>query len=126
MRYIVSIALLCSFLVANQLNFETNYLNALKKAKQQNKKVMMIYSAKWCPECEYMKDVVFKEDKVFDYIQKYFIVLSLDIDKDKLPEGFNYVGIPTFFFIDKNAKEIDRIVGGDKADKFLNSLKEIK
>jgi len=126
MRYIVSVILLCSFLMANQLKFETNFDKALEKAKLQNKKVMMIYSAKWCPECEYMKTVVFNESKVFDYIKKYFVILSLDIDKDELPKKFTYKGIPTFFFIDKDKKEIAKIEGGDKADKFLNHLKEIK
>jgi len=86
----------------------------------------MMYSAVWCPECNYMKDVVFKDKKVADYIQKHFIVLTLDIQKDKLPKGFEYIGIPTFFFIDKNAQETNKIIGGDKASKFLKKLKALK
>ncbi len=113
-------------LQAGQLQFGHNFKNALQKAKKQNKEVMMMYSAKWCPECNYMKEVVFKDKKVSKYIQKNFIFLSLDIQNDKLPKGFDYVGIPTFFFIKDNAKLSDKIIGGDRADRFLKKLRAIK
>ena len=110
-------------LFANGLQFEHNFDKALQKAKEQNKEVMMIYSAVWCPECEYMKEVVLKDKEVSSYVQKRYIVLVLDIQKDKLPKEYKYIGIPTFFFIDKNKKEKNKITGGDKATKFLEKLK---
>ena len=125
MRYLLIMSVLSIVLIANELHFEHDFTKALQKAKSQNKEVMMMYSATWCPECNYMKEVVFKNKEVSDYIQTHFIVLSLDIQKDKLPDGFDFIGIPTFFFIDENATEKNRIVGGDKADKFLKSLKEL-
>ena len=70
--------------------------------------------------------VVFENKEVSEYIQKHFIVLSLDVQKDTLPDGFNFPGIPAFFFLDENAKEKNKITGGDKADKFLKSLKALK
>ena len=113
-------------LIASEIQFEHDFDQALQKAKSQNKEVMMMYSATWCPECSYMKEVAFKDRELADYIQKHFIVLSLDIQKDELPDGFDFPGIPAFFFIDENAKEKHKIIGGDKADKFLKSLKELK
>lgn len=112
--------------LANELQLEHNFDKALQKAKNQNKEVMMMYTAVWCPECNYMKDVVFKDKEVVRYIQEHFIVLTLDIQKDTLPEGHSYMGIPTFFFIGKDAKEKNKIVGGDKASKFLETLKALK
>jgi thiol:disulfide interchange protein len=113
-------------LIAGELQFEHDFKTALQQAKTQNKDVMMIYSAAWCPECDYMKEVVFKDREVIEYIQKHFVVLSLDIQKDALPDGFEFPGIPTFFFIDENAHEKNRIVGGDKADRFLKKLKALR
>lgn len=86
----------------------------------------MIYSATWCPECNYMKEVVFKDQKVVDYIEKHFVVLSLNIQKDRLPKGFDYPGIPTFFILDQHGRERGKIIGGSKAGKFLQKLKAIK
>ncbi|RRS30173.1 MAG: hypothetical protein P794_08125 [Epsilonproteobacteria bacterium (ex Lamellibrachia satsuma)] len=126
MRYLIIMITLGIALIAGELHFEHDFHKALQKAKSQNKEVMMMYSATWCPECNYMKEVVFKNKEVADYIQKHFIVLSLDIQKDTLPKGFDYIGIPTFFFIGEDAKEKNKIIGGDKPDKFLKSLKELK
>ena len=110
----------------NELKYEHNFKKAIEKANKQHKEVMMMYSAVYCPECNYMKEVVFKDEKVLKYIQKHYIVLTLDIQKDTLPEGFDYVGIPLFFFLDKNAKEKNKIVGGSKANIFLQKIKALK
>ena len=125
MRYLLILSALSIVLFAGEIQFEHDFNKALQKAKSQHKEVMMMYSATWCPECNYMKEVVFKNKDIIGYIQKHFIVLSLDIQKDKLPDGFDFIGIPTFFFLDENATEKNRIVGGDKADKFLKNLKEL-
>jgi len=126
MKYILLTIILQILLLANEIHYEHNFDKALQKAKSQNREVMMIYTAVWCPECNYMKDVVFKNREVYNYLEKYFIVLSLDVQKDKLPDGFEYMGIPTFFFIDKDAKEQAKIIGGAKADKFLEKLKALQ
>jgi thiol:disulfide interchange protein len=113
-------------LFASELQYEHNFNKAVEKANKQNKEVMMMYSAVWCPECNYMKDIVFKDEKVLDYIQKHYVVLALDIQKDTLPEGFKYIGIPTFFFLNKDAKEKNQIIGGSKVNIFLQKLKALK
>ena len=126
MKKLILILIFSILVQAAQLHYEHNFKEALIKAQQQNKKVMMIYSAVWCPECNYMKDVVFKDKKVKSYLQKNFIILSLDIQKDKLPTGYKYIGIPTFFFLRDDATLIKTIEGGSKADKFLTKLKAVK
>jgi len=126
MKILILLFVSALVLFANGLGFEHNFDKALQKAKEQNKEVMMMYSAVWCPECNYMKEVVFKNKKVSTYMEERFIILSLDIQKDNLPKGFKYPGIPVFFFLDKNAKEKNKIIGGSKADIFLQKLKAIK
>ena len=126
MKKLIFILIFSILAQAAQLHYEHNFKEALTKAQQQNKKVMMIYSAVWCPECNYMKDVVFEDKKVKSYLQKNFIILSLDIQKDKLPTGYKYIGIPTFFFLKDDATLIKTIEGGSKADKFLIKLKAVK
>lgn len=123
----VLLLILCTLAVfANTLTFEHDFTQAQKKAKKEHKQVMMMYSAVWCPECNYMKEVVFKNQDVVSYIQKHYVVLTLDVQKDTLPEGFDYPGIPVFFFLDDKAKEKNKIIGGSKANIFLQKLKGLK
>jgi thioredoxin-related protein len=126
MKLIVLIAISIAIVFANEIHFEHDMDKAIQKAKEQNKTVMMLYSSPTCPECNYMKHVVFNKKEVNDYIREHFIVLSFTIHKDKLPKGFEYIGIPTFFFLDKSAKEKYKIIGGSKAEVFLQRLKGIQ
>ncbi len=126
MRPLVLIFLCTLALFSDELKLEHNFDQAVEKAQKQHKQVLMMYSAVWCPECNYMKDVVFNDKAVSSYMQKHYVVLTLDIQKDKLPDGFEYPGIPVFFFLDNNAKEKNRIVGGSKAKTFLQKLKGLQ
>jgi len=126
MKFLIVVFTFAISLLAYELEYEHEFNEALQKAKQMDKEIMMMYSAVWCPECNYMKDVVFKDKEVVDYLQDRYIILTLDIQKDKLPDGFDYTGIPTFFFIDKNGKQKHKIIGGNKASKFLKQLKALK
>ena len=126
MRPLALIFLCTLALFSNELKLEHNFDQALKKAEEQHKQVLMMYSAVWCPECNYMKDVVFKNREVASYMQKHYVVLTLDIQKDRLPNGFEYPGIPVFFLLDNNAKEKNRIIGGSKAKIFLQKLKGLQ
>jgi len=126
MKLFISFFMFFTLLFGGQLSYEHSYKAAVQKATQEKKKIMMIYSAPWCPECNYMKDVAFNEPKLNSYLQNNFVLLSLNIDKDELPKGFDYVGIPTFFILDSNEKRVGKLVGGDKSQKFLERLKEIE
>ena len=126
MKLLIMMILCASTLFSTTLQYEHNLSKALQEANGQDKEVMMMYSAAWCPECAYMKDVVFKDNKTLKYIDEHFIVLTLDIDHDVLPKGFDFVGIPTFFIVDKNLKKQGKIIGGSKANIFLQKLKAIK
>ena len=126
MKLFIMMILYATTLFSTTLHYEHNLSKALQKASGQNKEVMMMYSATWCPECAYMKDVVFKDKKMLKYMDEHFIVLTLDIDHDVLPKGFDFVGIPTFFIVDKNLKKQGRILGGSKANIFLQKLKAVK
>ena len=126
MKILILVAMYTVTLFSATLHYEQHFGAALQKADREKKELMLMYSATWCPECEYMKDVVFKDRKIAEYIEKHFVVLVLDIDKDTLPKQFHFIGIPTFFFVNGEGKETDKIIGGSKADIFLQKLKAIQ
>ncbi len=115
------------YLVANELQTVYSYKNALHKAKNDNKFVMVMMSYKGCPVCDYMKDIVFERTKVLDYLNKHFYVVIKDIEKDRYPQRFSSIDSPTIFFIDpKTQKEvIPKKVGGFRPDVFLSILKTV-
>ena len=99
-----------------------SYKEALEEAKIENKIVMVFLTQVGCPSCEYMKSKVFKDELVEKKLSDKFIVVELDIHADKVPSKFEYIGTPTFHFVDKNGKKLDAIYGGLKAKSFLKQL----
>lgn len=114
----------CSFgfSIQNHVKFEEIY----KIKSNKDKIVLMIYTAKSCPQCAYMKKKVFTQKNIENFMDKNFVVLEKDIDKDDLPENFEYIGIPTMFFVNSNGEQIDKFVGSTRADEFLEVLKNAK
>ena len=71
-----------------------------------------------------MKQVVFPQKKVTSFLSSHFIPVVLDIQSDKLPKDFGYIGVPTFYIISQNGKKIGMVLGGSGAKRFVEKLKK--
>lgn len=91
-----------------------------------DKLVLMIYTADDCPECAYMKKKVFHDPKVESYLNAHYVIVEKNVHRDKLPEGYDYFGIPTMFFIDKSGRKKETLVGSKKAPEFVKELRRIR
>ncbi len=126
-KLIVTITLFMStFIYANELQTVYSYQNALYKAKQDSKLVMVMMSYQGCPVCNYMKDIVFERPAILDYLNQHFYVVIKDIEKDYYPQRFASIDSPTFFFIDPMTlhEVIPKKVGGFRPTQFLSILHE--
>jgi len=108
--------------ITDDMAFKSSYL----EKENSSKTTLMIYTTSSCPQCSYMKERTFKEANVAKYLQKHFIVLEKNIHQDLLPDGFEYFGIPTIFFVNKNGKQVGKFVGSARAKPFLDELKKIR
>lgn len=116
---------LLSFASSMQISDDPAFKKIYTEKQNNDKLTLMLYSAKTCPQCAYMKQKVFKDGKVNKYMKEHFIVLEKDINKDTLPEGFEYFGIPTMFFINNKGKQIGKIEGSSRANIFLKKLEKV-
>jgi len=127
MNKLLSLLYIVTILSASELQWSNDYNQTLQKAQKEHKKVLLMYHASWCPECGYMKKVVFKDPKLQAYMQKNYALVAYDITKDKarLPKQFTFLGVPTFFFVSPEGKLITKFEGSADADKFLEKIKGI-
>ncbi len=138
MKLLISLIIFVSSLVAfdggevgeaiHNFKYETNYYTALKKAKEQNKILMIMIFKKGCPNCAYMKDIVFERENILNYLNENFVSVLLDIYQTNYPKQFQSDRAPTFFFIDsKSGKELmPKHVGGWRDFKFIQILQDVK
>ena len=107
------------------LNWAEDYESGLAQAKQENKKVMLMFTLTNCHVCEMMKEKVYEDKRIMDYVAKYFVPIELNLDLDD-KEGYKVYGTPTFYFLQSDGKQIEMKVGGSTADGFLKKLKAIR
>lgn len=112
-------------LFALELKYFT-YDDALQKAKKDNKIVMVEFMRQGCHYCVEMENSVLRDKEVVKKIEKYFIPVKIDINKDEIPLNMKIYMTPTFVFIDKNEKIVKKIPGAWKKEDFLMILDEVR
>lgn len=83
----------------------------LSSSSKTNQVAILYFTATWCGPCRFMSPLY------TNLAAKYPKILFLKIDIDEMGDvaaKWNITSVPTFFFT-KNGKEIDKVVGADKA-----------
>jgi thioredoxin-related protein len=105
---------------------DEQFKTAVSSMGKADKLVLMIYTTDDCPECAYMKQKVFHDKTVEPYLNRNFVVIEKNVHKSKLPDGYDYFGIPTMFFIDKTGNKKETIVGSKRPAEFAKELHHIR
>jgi thioredoxin-related protein len=109
-----------------RIQHDEQFKNAVTMMGKENKLVLMIYTTEDCPECAYMKQKVFHDKGIVTYMSQNFVVIEKNVHRSKLPDGFDYFGIPTMFFIDKAGNKKETIIGSKRPEPFLVELHRIR
>lgn len=99
-----------------------SYKTALENAKKENKPVFIMLYADWCPHCNQMKKEVFSDSKVMDFLNKNYVCVWKNIEKEEgiaLKNKFNTKSLPAFLFLDANETLLYVLKGGMKSPEFL-------
>lgn len=107
MRFIYFFFLLLTFSNVNSQNQfvsdDVSYTTGLEAAKAQNKPLFVMLFANWCPHCNQMKNDVFSDPSVIDFLRKNYVCIFKNIEKEEgktLKEKYNTKSLPTFLFLD--------------------------
>ena len=127
MKQALLLCLLAISVFANSINFEKDLDTAKQKAITENKKLMIMYSSPTCPECNYMKKKVLKDDQITSYVNENFVSVIMDIHEDEKILPYKFIGIPTFYFANaSNMELVGKKIGGTREADFLEIVKSIK
>jgi len=99
---------------------------ALKKAKLENRVIIIKATSKFCHYCKKMDREVLSDDDVLSKLKKDFVLVSVDVYKSSLPMGLKYKVTPTYFFVDADKKVLKVVPGALSKEDFLTILEELK
>lgn len=101
---IISIALGSAYGFIKQKNEISNhitYTEALELSKQNNKPILIDFSAIWCANCYELKEKVFVNEELKKFIDDNLIFTEVDVDKYKnISDEYNVKWLPWIIVID--------------------------
>lgn len=104
----------------------SSFDEAVKKAKAENKMIMVKATSEHCHYCKQMDREVLSAPEVLEKLKKGFISVEVDIYKQKLPADLKFKVTPTYFFLDADSKLVKTVPGAWDREDFLNILAEAK
>lgn len=108
---------------AKEFGYETDYKKALAKAKSENKQVMFVMVANFCPWCIKLEKKVLSDKGLNEQIHKKYIPLILNREEGNFPKQFKAPVIPTVFFVDsKDESIVTKNVGYNNRYKFISII----
>lgn len=108
------------------LNSTSDITQAITDAKNENKKILLIFDQDSCYYCDLFKEDTLSNSEVQEILNKEYVVVDIDINKEgSIASKYKIFGTPSTIFLNKNNKEIHRIEGYVSANEFLDTLKEI-
>lgn len=111
--------------LADELKYETNYYDAIAKAKKEKKNILFVLTANYCPWCRKFEQRVLLKKEVDEAIHKKYIPLILNREEKKFPKEFYKAMTPIVHFIDyKTQKSYHSVVGYNNKDEFLYLLSQ--
>lgn len=108
----------------NMTFFNGSFIEALEKAKSQQKLLFIDCFTTWCGPCKKMSSQVFTNNEVYNYFNKNFICYALDMEKGEgidIAKKYSVKNYPTFLWLDGTGKQIHRSVGSAEASVFLTT-----
>lgn len=103
---IISIALGCTYGFIKQKNEVSNHITyneALELSKQNNKPILIDFSAVWCANCYELKEKVFVNEELKKFIDDNLIFTEVDVDKYKnISDEYNVKWLPWIVVIDSD------------------------
>lgn len=99
------------------------YKDGVALAASSGKKIYINFHADWCGYCTKMANTTFKEKKVIAYLNKHFVAVQVDTDKEQaVARQFKVQGLPSNWFLEKDGAQIGNQPGYLDPESFLKML----
>jgi len=126
---VFSLAILPAISIADKSGpeFSHNYKEALAKAKSSNKPLILIFSASWCPPCQYMKQSVYPSKQVQPF-HNSFVWAYLDADvRENAPilDAYGASEIPHIEFLTSDGRSMGHIAEALPPEQFAGLLGKV-
>jgi len=126
---------------ADEGDWLTDFAKAQAKATAEKKMVLLDFNGSdWCPPCKALRKNVLNSPTFVEYAKNNLVLVDVDFPHNKsqteetkkanqaLSDKYSIEGLPTVIILDKDGKELKKMVGydGQNAADFVADLKKLK
>ena len=124
MKYLALIFLSFTLLFSAEIvKIDGGYAEAIEAGKEEGKKVMIMMTTRVCPWCKRAKKNTLTNEDVIEFVNKNYVFVEVDRDRDEYPEDLYSRMVPTFSLIEpKNEELLYQIIGYRPPAKFLKEI----
>lgn len=106
------------------VNWQRHYEQAMTRAGNADRAVLIEFTADWCPPCQKMNAQVYSQQRVADAIESRFVPIQVDLSDSAagpmaIAEKWGVSGYPTLIAVDAEGNEIGRLMGFVPAEYLL-------
>jgi thioredoxin-related protein len=106
------------------MNWLKNLDEAKEEAVKSHKPILLQFEMDGCGGCKKMEATTYKEQKVINEMNEWFVLLRLDLIKDReVRKMFGAYWTPSFYFLDQNGSSYYHFNGYLPADEFRVMLR---
>ncbi len=103
-----------------------SYEKGISLAEKEQKKLLIHFYTDWCASCKEMDEKTFKDPAVVAYINKNFIPVRVNPEKQrKIAQTFKVRGLPDTWFMSETKDAIGHQAGFISAEDMMHLLKWI-
>lgn len=103
-----------------------SYEKGIEKSRQENKNIYINFYADWCSYCKQMDRSTFSESYVSTYLNKYFIPIKVNVDKEpRIAKKYRVQPIPENWFLQQGGNKIANRPGYIPPELMIRLLKFI-
>jgi thioredoxin 1 len=97
-----------------------DYEEAIEYSKENNKKILVFFTAEWCGWCKEMKEKTIKDSEVENAIFQDKVICYIDMDKNiQLKNKFKINKIPAYLILNEKQEILEKSFGFKTKKEFL-------
>ena len=108
------------------LEWETDVYSAFEKARDEERYVLMEWSAQWCDQCKKMEREAFSRPDIRKELARYILlridVTELDAREEKLAQKHKFFAPPTLIIADGEGNQVGKLEGYESPEVVLSFL----
>ncbi|MEM9754262.1 MAG: thioredoxin family protein [Planctomycetota bacterium] len=108
--------------VEQRIPWQSDVFKAMEQARDEDKPLMVFFTAEWCAPCKEMKRTLWIDDEVVSAAENVVPVM-IDVDaQPELWEKFLLRSLPTTLLIGPDGVEAQRFVGPPSSDQLISNI----